>query len=159
MTLPPLPRKLVLLLHVLTAVGAIGAVGAFLALAVAGAQGMGGAYAAMRLVAWWVLIPLVYASLLVGLLSSLGTPWGIVRHWWVIAKLVLTLVAVIVLQLQTRTIDALAAAEASGTLGAMHEAQAAMLLHSGGGLAVLVVATLLSVLKPRGITRYALKTP
>ena len=159
MTLPPLARKLVLLLHVLTAVGAIGAVAAFLALAIAGAQGQGGAYTAMRLVAWWVVIPLVYAALLIGLVSSLGTPWGVFRHWWVIAKLGLTLLAVVVLQLQTRTIDALAAAETGGSLGGMHEAQAAMLLHSGGGLAVLVVAALLSVLKPRGITRYGLRTP
>jgi C4-dicarboxylate transporter len=29
-----------------------------------------------------------------------------------------------------------------------------MILHSGGGLAVLLAATVLSIYKPRGMTRY-----
>lgn len=155
--MPVLIRKLVLLLHVTTAVGVIGAVAAFLLLAIAGATGVPGTYGAMRLIAWWLVLPLVYAALLVGVVSSLGTPWGLFRYWWVIAKLGLTLVAAVVLQLQMRTIDALAAAEAGGRLATLPGAQAAMLLHGSGGLAVLLLATLLSVLKPRGITRYALR--
>lgn len=139
--LPPAWRKLVLLLHVVTGVGFLGAVAAFLALALAGE------YAAMRLITWTIILPLAAASLLVGVLSSLTTPWGLLRHYWLAVKLGLTLIAVAVLLLQLRTIDALAA----GTAGP--EAHVAMIVHSSGGLAVLLAATLLSIYKPRGVTR------
>lgn len=154
MNFPPLTRKLVLLVHVVTSVGFIGGALAFLVLAVAGQSGRA-AYADIQLVAQWVLLPAAYLSLLVGVVSSLGTPWGLVRYWWVIAKLLLTALAVAVLQLQMRTIDTLAAAEASGTTATMSAGKSAMVLHGTGGVVVLVVLTLLSILKPRGVTRFA----
>jgi len=151
---PPLPRKLVLLLHMVTSVGFIGGAAAFLVLALAGLGGRP-AYADMQLIAWWVALPAAYLSLLVGIVSSLATPWGLFRHWWVIAKLGLTVIAVVVLQLQMRTIDALAAAEANGWLAKMTAGKTAMVLHASGGLVVLIVLSLLSIIKPRGITRFA----
>ena len=152
MNFSPLLRKLVLLVHVITSVGFIGAVAAYLVLAIDGLAGHA-VYADLRLVAWWVALPAAYLSIGVGVLSSLGTPWGLVRYWWVIAKLLLTIIAVVVLQLQMRTIDALAAAEASGTLQTAAAGKNAMVLHASGGLLVLVVITLLSVFKPRGTTK------
>ena len=154
MSFPPLPRKLVLLLHMVTSVGFIGGAAAFLVLALAGLGGRP-AYADMQLIAWWVALPAAYLSLLVGIVSSLATPWGLFRHWWVIAKLGLTVIAVVVLQLQMRTIDALAAAEANGVLATMTAGKTAMVLHASGGLVVLIVLSLLSIIKPRGITRFA----
>src|SRR5882757_8218586 len=100
-------RRLVLLLHVTTSVGLLGAVAAFLALALAGNGGDAGAYGAMRLVTWQVIVPLAIAALVIGAVSSLTTPWGLVRYWWLAAKLAATVVAVGVLLLQTRTIDVL----------------------------------------------------
>lgn len=157
MNFPPLTRKLVLLVHVVTSVGFIGGALAFLVLAVAGQSGRT-TYADMQLVARWVLLPAAYLSLMVGIGSSLGTPWGLVRYWWVIAKLLLTALAVAVLQLQMRTIDALAAAEASGTAAMMSAGKSAMVLHGTGGVVVLVVLSLLSILKPRGVTRFAARS-
>lgn len=154
MSFPPLPKKLVLLLHMVTSVGFIGGAAAFLVLALAGLGGRP-AYADMQLIAWWVALPAAYLSLLVGIVSSLGTPWGLFRYWWVIAKLGLTVIAVVVLQLQMRTIDALAAAEANGVLATMTAGKTAMVLHASGGLVVLIVLSLLSIIKPRGITRFA----
>jgi hypothetical protein len=154
MSFRPLLRKLILFAHVITSVGFIGGVAAFLALALSGAGGRP-VYADLQLIAWWVALPAAYLSLVVGVMSSIGTPWGLVRYWWVIAKLVLTIVAVAVLQLQMRTIDALAGAEASGTLVTMSAGKSAMVLHASGGLAVLLLLTLLSVIKPRGVTRFA----
>ena len=72
-----------------------------------------------------------------------------------IAKLGLTVIAVVVLQLQMRTIDALAAAEANGVLATMTAGKTAMVLHASGGLVVLIVLSLLSIIKPRGITLFA----
>ena len=56
------------------------------ALAVAGltsqnAQMVRAAYLAMELIARFVIIPLAFASLLTGLIQSLGTPWGLFRHY------------------------------------------------------------------------------
>ncbi|HYN23361.1 MAG TPA: hypothetical protein VE078_20565, partial [Thermoanaerobaculia bacterium] len=58
------------------------------------------AYLAMELTAWFVIVPLILASLLTGLVQSLGTTWGLFRHYWVLAKLVLTVFVTIVLMLQ-----------------------------------------------------------
>ena len=44
-----------------------------------------------------VLVPLSVASLLSGLVQALGTAWGLFRHYWVLIKLMLTVVATAVL--------------------------------------------------------------
>lgn len=154
MSFSPAVRKLVLLAHVLTSVGFVGGVAAFLVLAVAELGGRP-VYVDLQLIARWVVLPAAYLSLVIGIFSALGTPWGLFRYWWVIVKLVLTLIAVVVLQLQMRTIDALANAEAIGTVAALGAGRSAMVLHATGGLVVLIALTLLSVFKPRGMTRAA----
>src|ERR1700682_486955 len=95
-------RKLALTAHVTASVGLLGSIAAFLALAVAGlasqdAQMVRAAYLAMELTARFVIVPLAFASLLTGLIQSLGTPWCMFRHYWVLMKLVVTLFATIVL--------------------------------------------------------------
>ncbi|MET7424976.1 hypothetical protein [Dactylosporangium sp. NPDC005555] len=40
-------------------------------------------------VGWWTLVPLGVASLVTGVVQSLGTSWGLVRHYWVLFKLVM----------------------------------------------------------------------
>ena len=102
MIMPPRLRKLALMAHVTSSVGWMGAVVAFLALAVVGstsedAQMVRGAYLVMEPAAWWVLVPFAFASLLTGLLMSLGTTWGLFRHYWVLFKLLINLFATVVL--------------------------------------------------------------
>jgi hypothetical protein len=145
MTLAPGWRRAVLFLHVTTSVGFIGAVAAFLALAIAGARGAT-VYPAMQLITGTVIVPLAFASLAIGVVSSLGTAWGLVRHYWLALKLVLTVVAVAVLMLQTPTIDRLAAGTAGPGAGV------AMIVHASGGLVVLLALMVLSIYKPRGLT-------
>ena len=158
MTLSPPWRKLVLVLHVTTSLGLIGAVAAFLALAISGATARPdlayAAYRAMQVVTWQVIVSLAFATLLIGIVQSLGTPWGLFRYYWVVVKLALTVIAVAVLMLQTSTIDALAAAASSGNLDGYAGARFSMILHASGGLVVLLIATVLSVYKPRGLTAY-----
>jgi hypothetical protein len=91
-------------------VGWLGAVAGFLALAVAGltsqdAQTVRAAYVTMELTGWFVLVPLALASLLTGLVQSLGTTWGLFRHYWVLAKLLINVFATIVLLLYTQTLS------------------------------------------------------
>ena len=80
----PAWRKLTLFLHVTTGIGFIGAVAAFLALAIAGVMTAPPAvYEALRIITWAVVVPLAFASLGIGIVSSLTTPWGLVKHYWV----------------------------------------------------------------------------
>ena len=153
MSFSPGWRRALLTLHVATSVGFIGAVAAFLALAIAGVSGAPAVYLALPIITWPVIVPLAVLSLVFGVVQSLGTPWGLVRHYWVLVKLVLTLVALIVLLLQTGTIETLAALAAAGRIGpATLDGQMAMVIHSAGGLVVLLGATVLSTYKPRGLT-------
>ena len=59
-------------------------------------------------IAWLIIVPLAFTSLLIGIVQSLGTAWGLLQHYWVIAKLVLTLFVTVVLLLQIKTIATLA---------------------------------------------------
>jgi hypothetical protein len=155
-------RKFALTAHVISSVGWLGAVVAVLALAIAG-RGSGGeqtvraAYLAMELTAWSVLAPLAIASLLTGLVQSLTTKWGLFRHYWVVAKLLITVVATIVLLLYTQTLGSLADVAAQTTFSGHERTMLrtpSVVLHAGIALLLLLAATALAVYKPRGVTRY-----
>lgn len=161
MIMTPRLRKFMLTAHVTSSVGLLGAVAGFLVLAIAGltsqdAQIVHAAYPAMDLIARFVIVPLAFAALLIGLVQSLGTKWGLFRHYWVLAKLVLTALATIVLLLQMQLIGYMADVAADTTLSGsyLREARMTLVAHAGGGLLVLLVPMALSVYKPRGRTRY-----
>jgi hypothetical protein len=154
-------RKFALTAHVGASVGWLGAIVAFLVLAVAGvtsddAETVRAAYLVMELLGWYALVPLAVASLLTGLIQSLATSWGLFRHYWVLFKLVINLFATIVLLMYTQTLDHLAdvAAQtsASGDLGQLRSTSP--LLHAGLAAVLLLVATMLAVYKPRGLTPF-----
>jgi uncharacterized membrane protein len=157
--LPPSLQKLVLTAHVSASVGWLGAVTAFLALAVVGlaspdADTVRGAYLVMEPAAWYVLVPLALASLVTGLVQALGTTWGLFRHYWVLFKLLINVVATIVLLMYMGTFRSMAnvAADPSSDLAAVRNPSP--LLHAGAALLLLLAATTLAVYKPRGLTRY-----
>jgi hypothetical protein len=159
MTMPPRLRKLVLTAHITTTVGWLGAVVAFLALAVVGltsqdAQTVRGAYLVMEPAAWLVLVPLAFASLLTGVVQSLGSAWGLFRHYWVLFKLLITVFATVVLLIYMETFGFMAgvATDPSADLGVVRNASPTV--HAALALLVLLVATVLAVYKPRGMTRY-----
>ena len=166
MALTPRLRKLALTAHVTSSVGWLGAVVAFLALSVAGLtsqdpQTVRGAYLVMELTGWFVLVPLSLGSLATGLICSLGSAWGLVRHYWVLFKLVINLVATIVLLLYMQTLDYLgdiAAATALSGTGLRGLSDPSPVLHAAAALLLLLVATTLAIYKPRGMTRYGQRT-
>jgi hypothetical protein len=159
MTMTPQVRKLALTAHVVSSVGWLGAVTAFLALAVTGvashdSQLVRAVYLAAEPLTWFVIVPLAVASLVTGLVQSLGTHWGLFRHYWVVFKLLINLSASVVLLLYTQTVDSFAdvAADSSAGLGELRGPT--FVLHSGAALLLLLAATVLGVYKPRGMTRY-----
>jgi hypothetical protein len=162
MTMPPGLRKFALTAHVTSSVGWLGAVACFLALSVAGltsqdAQTVRAAYLVMEPIGWFVLVPLAVASLLTGLVQSLGTTWGLFRHYWVLAKLLINVFATIVLLMYMQTLDYFARIAAETTLsgGDLSGLRSpSPVLHAGLALLLLLVATTLAVFKPRGMTPY-----
>ena len=157
----PRLRKLALVTHVTFSVGWFGAVVSYLALAVAGlvdrdAQMMRAAYLSMEFIGWFVINPFSLAALTSGLVQSLGTPWGLFRHWWIVAKFGLTIVAVLVLLRHMTAVSGVAqlAAEPTVADGELRAHAIGLLLHPTGGLLVLLAAMLLSVIKPWGLTSY-----
>ncbi len=161
MTMTPSLRKFALTAHVTSSVGLLGSIAAFLALAVAGltsqdAQIVRAAYLAMDLTARFVIVPLAFASLLTGLIQSLGTPWGLFRHYWVLAKLLLTIFVTIVLLIKMELISYAArlAAETILSRADLRAAGVELAVHAAGGLLVLLVPAALSIYKPWGLTPY-----
>ncbi len=160
MTMIPRLRKFVLTAHVTFAVGWLGAVAGFLALAIAGltsqdAQLVRAAYLAMALTARFVIVPLSFAPLLTGPVLSLGTPWGLFRHYWILVKLLITILSTIILLVHMQPISHLARVAAEGTLSSAElRLQIQMVVAAGAALLALLVATTLAVYKPRGMTRY-----
>lgn len=157
-------RKFALTAHVIFSIGWFGAVAAFLAIALIAltsedARVMSSADLAMSVIGWYVILPAAFGSLLTGLIQSLGTPWGLFRHYWIVAKLLLTLVATIVLLLKLQLMNLLAGVS-SGTLATqlsvadLRQIRIELLGHAIGGMLVLLSATVLSVYKPWGRTRY-----
>ena len=152
-------RKLALTVHVIASVGWLGAIVAFLALAVAGlasddAELVRGVYLAAEPLTWLVIVPFALASLTTGILQSVVTTWGLFRHYWVVFKLVISVVATIVLLMYTETVAAFAdrAASPGAALGELRAPT--FVLHSGAALLLLLAATVLAVYKPPGMTRY-----
>lgn len=158
-------RKFALATHLTVSVGWIGAVVAFLVLVV-GAQTsqddqmLRAAWIAMEAIGWFAIVPLAIASLVTGLVMSLGTKWGLIRHYWVLISLVLTVLATLVLlsNMQTVTFFAGQAVDPSADDDALRGGLRGELLHAGLGLVVLLVIQVLNVYKPRGMTRYGQRT-
>jgi hypothetical protein len=160
MTMPPGLRKFALAVHLTLSVGWIGAVAAYTALDVAtvtsqDTQTLRAAYLGMEVIARSVIVPLAFASLLTGLVMALGTKWGLFRHYWVLISLLLTIVATVVLLVETQTISYFAAMAADPTTASGDlRALGSTLVHSVGGTVVLLVILVLNLYKPQGMTRY-----
>jgi hypothetical protein len=159
MTMTPRLRRFALTAHVTSTVGWLGAVIVFLALAILGlagqdAQTVRGAYLVMEPTAWSVLVPLAVASLVTGVVQSLGTPWGLFSHYWVLFKLLITVFATIVLLLYMKTFSFMAGVAADPRADLDQVRNPSPLLHAALALLVLLVATTLAVYKPRGMTSY-----
>lgn len=162
MTMSPRVRALSLTAHVSASVGWLGSVAGGLVLAVAGItsndpETVRAAYVGLELVAWFAIVPLACASLVTGLVQALGTAWGLFRHYWVLAKLSINLFATFVLLLYMQTLGHLAesATEATPSAEDVSKLQSpSPALHAGAALLLLVVATALAVIKPRGLTPY-----
>lgn len=155
---PPV-RRLVLVLHVAVSVGAIGIYLGLLSLAVAGLTTqdratLQAAYVSMGIVAEFLIIPVSLAIVVTGLVLGLGTKWGLLRHYWVLTKLLLTLglAAASIFGLRARIADAIGSA-ADGALDAIRLQGTVLVVLLLVALAIYATTTVLSIYKPWGKTR------
>jgi hypothetical protein len=151
-------RKFVLIVHLTSSLGWVGAVVAYVALGVAAVANrdpatVRAAWIAMELIGWSVIVPLALAALVTGLAISLGTAWGLFRHYWVMISLALTILATVILILHMPSVSSNAAVARGADSGQLAQL-GGDLGHAIGGLLVLLVVTVLNVYKPQGLTRY-----
>ena len=160
-------RKFALTAHVIFSIGWFGAIAAFLAIAIVAltsedAQLMHAADLAMYVIGWYVILPAAFGSLLTGLVQSLGTQWGLFRHYWLVAKLLLTVFATVILLFKMQLMSYLAGV-VSGIIATqlsgadLRQMRVELLGHAIGGMLVLLSATVISVYKPWGRTRFGMR--
>jgi hypothetical protein len=154
-------RKFVRTAHVTVTVGWLGGVASFLVLAVTGLTSpdtelIRGAYLAMDLLTRYLILPLSLVPLLLtGPLLSLATPWGLLRHYWIVVKLVINILSTLILVVHLQPISYLAHVAAERTLSSADRGVQVQLVAAAlAGLIALLVETALAVYKPRGLTPY-----
>jgi hypothetical protein len=103
-----------------------------------------------------VVIPLGFASLMSGLVSSFVTDWGLLRHYCVVVTLLLTTPAIILMLVHIQPVRraAHAAATTISSRADLAGLRLQLVAEASAALIVLLVATALSTYKPRGRIRY-----
>jgi len=159
---PPRIRKALLAAHITSSVGWLGIISVMATMAIAaasadGSEFVGSAYRMMLLVDETFLGPAHQLALLTGVALAAGTRWGVWRRRWVAAKLALLLGMMLVgsLLLQDLALEAHAMVEAGRPVAEIRN-EVGLLLAVLTPLGPLtgITATLLSVYKPGGLTRY-----
>jgi uncharacterized membrane protein len=156
--------KLLLAAHIIVSVGWLGIVFAKLVLGLAamtsGAPAVSDAlYVSMEVVNV-AFPPAAIGTLVTGVLLSLGTKWGLLRHYWVATKLALTVGGIVTgIALVNRLIRQSISAPSgqavdSGTMLGIASAPTTLLISlSVAHVLMLGIATVVSVYKPWGKTR------
>jgi hypothetical protein len=159
MAFAPALRRFTFTTHVTSSVGWVGAVVVFLALALIGLISedeatVRGAYLVMAPAAWFVLVPLAHATLFSGVVLSLGTPWGLIRHYWVAIKLAITVFSTVILMIYMGTFRQMAGVAADPVVALGVVRNPSPVVHATLALVLLLAATVLAIYKPFGMTPY-----
>lgn len=157
MTMTPRLSKAVLTSHITFSVGWLGAVAVFLVLAITGLRSQDNqlvrsSLIAMKLSAWFVIVPFCLTSLFTGVVQAIGTKWGLFKYYWVVVKLFLTVASTILLLLHMQPISYLAGGATDSSFStSQHTGQLIDLLtKAGAAILVLIAITTISIYKPWG---------
>lgn len=154
----PSLRRFALTIHITISVSWIGAGFAYLILGIVAVttqytQTIRATWSAMELIGWFAIVPLAVGSLLTGLAMSLGSKWGLARHYWTLISFILTVFATIILLFHMRDVSDLATVAQTANSTEL-VALGGDLAHSSLGLVTVLIIQILNVYKPRGLTRY-----
>lgn len=149
--------KLVLTTHITFSVGWLGAVAVFLALAITGLNSQNielvrACLLAMKISAWFVILPFCLTAFATGVIQAAWTKWGLFRYYWIVVKLFLTLGSTILLLLHLQPIDTLANAALQPEFSTTEQAPRIidLIAKSGAAILVLLFITSVSLYKPWG---------
>ena len=117
-------------------------------------------YQAVSLIVPIAVPPLCLGVLCTGLLLGWGTPWGLLRYWWVFIKLLLSLaMTVLVFVALLPAVHSLPAITDSLTADAVRKqlgpAGIQLMFPPVVSFALLAIAAILSIFKPRALTPWA----
>ena len=161
--LSPRTRKVVLVLHIVSAVGWLGMHLGNVALALTGLTTddpgtQQTAFRAVNLLGGMLLIPISLTAFTTGVILALGTRWGLVRHWWVLTKFVLTLIPVILIPLSLlpgyRSLAALVDAAPPDQLVEVGTSGPSLVVAAIVSTTMYLTSATLSVFKPWGRTKW-----
>lgn len=146
-------------MHIVGSIGWLGVTATFVVLTLAlldisDPATLRSGYAMHELMVTWLARPAALLTLGTGLVLSFGTPWGLHRYWWVLAKLVL-LVATVVVTVSVSPELLGYAVEHAGSVGtpAYTGAQRTLVLMALYHVVMIGAAAALSVYKPGGRLR------
>lgn len=157
--MPPRVRKFVLTVHVAVSVGWLGLEIGQLILATVGLAAdspelIRATRIVMEILGIEVVAVAAWSSLITGLLLSLATKWGLLKHYWILTKLVINVGLMVAghsfFRHWLRDQAALGVTDDSVSIKLM--------VGMSIGFTLLVTATTLSVYKPWGKTRFAAPT-
>lgn len=162
--MPPPVRKTVVVLHTIFSVGWLGVTFTDVtlvatAIAADGTEVRAAMFRSLGVIADVLLIPLSWGAFLTGLLLSLGTRWGLVKHTWVLTKFCLTTLA---LALTTFSLvpglkdlrDQVEATPAGHTFPLDSRDVVSLLVAGVVSTSIYTICVILSSFKPWGRTRW-----
>lgn len=148
-------RKLSLSTHITFSVGWLGAVASFLILSLVGyfsseSQVVRSCYICMGILGWFIIVPASLGSFFTGIIQAQGTKWGLFKHYWIVAKLVLTLVCTLLLLVHVQPIDYMAELAGQGSISdpGLNAMRIRLIADAAAAFFVLLVITTISVYKP-----------
>ncbi|UYQ63252.1 DUF2269 domain-containing protein [Streptomyces peucetius] len=149
-------RQVTLVVHVAASAGWLGLTLGLLALALTActtesAAMIEASYRSMKVFTDWLVLPVALLTLTSSLVLSLGTKWGLARHRWVFIKFWLTLATTTASVVMLRP-DVSRAADTVAAGAAVAEPRD-LLMGPAVSLTAYVFMTVISVLKPWGLTR------
>lgn len=153
--LRPRPRKTIVVIHVIASVALLGEVWGLVALnlyatTTADRELAHAAYRLMEVLVFAGGIPLSMIALISGIVLAVGSHWGLVRHYWVFAKLLLLIAVILVGMFLFQPLAMASAFEAGTQTETQQWRQVAVVATQ---VIMLVTATALSVFKPKGRIR------
>lgn len=163
--LSPRQRKVTLLVHIVSGIGWMGADIVLFLLLLTGLTTDDGAVAAACYIAVGVFVPVAVPVFCLGMLGSgvllgWGSKWGLLRYWWVTIKLAFALImTVLVFVSLVPGINDLAQPDATASADTVRDtlgsAPTELMYPAVVSFTMLGIATVLSIFKPWGRTRWS----
>lgn len=148
-------RKAMVVVHIVVSLGWMGAGAANVVLALTALLGdqtlHHACYRFIQQIDTFLVIPAAFTALITGIALGLATPWGVLRYWWVLLKLIITTVVIVA---STFGIGVWVELSIEATRGGGTSPYALPIVVGAlANIAAFLIMTWLSVVKPGGEVR------